>query len=60
MVISAQFLLDSESSKTSDFRRMDRAERDTVHGADTPAETIDHGAMGHGRHDGHETESDHD
>ena len=62
VVISAQFLLDSESSKTSDFRRMDHAARDTAHSADTPssAETIDHGAMGHGRHDGHGTESDHD
>ena len=30
VVISAQFLLDSESSKTSDFRRMDHAERDTA------------------------------
>lgn len=30
VVISAQFLLDSESSKTSDFRRMDHAGRDTA------------------------------
>ena len=49
VVISAQFLLDSESSKTADFRRMDRAGRDTAHAA-----------MGHGRHDGHETAPDHD
>ena len=34
VVISAQFLLDSESSKTSDFRRMDHAGRDTA--ADPP------------------------
>lgn len=34
VVISAQFLLDSESSKTSDFRRMDHAARDTA--ADPP------------------------
>lgn len=47
VVISAQFLLDSESSKTSDFRRMDHAGRDTATGADP----VDHGAMDHGAMD---------
>ena len=37
VVISAQFLLDSESSKTSDFRRMDHAGGDT---AATPPQSV--------------------
>lgn len=65
VVTSAQFLLDSESSKTSDFERMDHSgedhnvmERDgTDHG------TMDHSSMNHAQHTehaGHRMESGND
>ena len=65
VVTSAQFLLDSESSKTSDFKRMDHngedhnvMERDgTDHG------TMDHSSMNHVQHTehtGHRMESGND
>ena len=49
VVTSAQFLLDSESSKTSDFKRMN-------HGVDVPAQ-MDHSKMDHSQMD--QPEMDH-
>ncbi len=46
VVTSAQFLLDSESSKTSDFRRMEAPQSGT-----TSEAQMDHGQMNHGEMD---------
>jgi Cu(I)/Ag(I) efflux system membrane fusion protein len=43
VVVSAQFLLDSESSKTSDFRRMEAMPAAPEHNTDH----VDHGEMAH-------------
>jgi Cu(I)/Ag(I) efflux system membrane fusion protein len=48
VVVSAQFLLDSESSKTSDFRRMHHEK--TGHGA-TDHSAMDHGGINHSGRD---------
>ncbi len=46
VVTHAQFLLDSESSITSDFKRMNLSLKDTA-SPDSPGDGIDHSAMDH-------------
>ena len=62
VVTSAQFLLDSESSKTSDFKRMEHGTRDVDHSSGDH-ETVDHPPVdpaGQGGHNDHRRESGHD
>jgi Cu(I)/Ag(I) efflux system membrane fusion protein len=49
IVSSAQFLIDSESSRTSDFRRMDAAADSMEHGGMDHSE-MDHSEMDHSQH----------
>ncbi len=50
IVISAQFLIDSESSKTSDFRRMDYAPDTGEPAMPDDHSGMDHSAMDHAEH----------
>lgn len=55
VVTSAQFLLDSESSKTSDFKRMNHGQGDV---SEVGHSQIDHSQMGHSQMDHSQNESD--